>query len=87
MECGKSADLMKVAERVAAGKADKIEVSQLAPLAKRITQYGWRRMPEHKEFEPKFERLVASATCAEAEKAALEKALHYVKKQGEEPRK
>ncbi|MBO7521677.1 MAG: HEAT repeat domain-containing protein [Opitutales bacterium] len=87
MECGKSADLMKVAERVAAGKADKIEVSQIPQLAKRLSQNSWRRLPDHQKVEAEFEKILAGAKCPEAEKAALEKSLQYIKNRGEEPRK
>ena len=87
MECGSPQELMKLAAKVAEGKADKIEVSQIPQLAKRLSQNGWRRMPDHQKVEAEFEKILSGAKCSDAEKAALEKSLQYVKNRGEEPRK
>ncbi len=86
MECGEVSNLMMLIKKVADGKADKIEVSQLAPFAKRLTRDNWRRMPEHQKYEKEVVDILASAKCGDTEKAALEKSLHYIKNRGDEPR-
>lgn len=87
MECGSANDFTALAQKVAEGKADKIEVSQLAPFAKRLTRDYWRRMPDHQKYEKLTSEIIANAKCDEAAKAALEKSLQYIKNRGEEPRK
>lgn len=86
MECGDANAFMALAKKVADGKAGKIEISQLAPFAKRLTRDNWRRMPDHQKCEQLVSDMIAGAKCGEAEKSALEKSLGYIKNRGEEPR-
>ena len=87
MECGDADAFIALAKKVAEGKADKIEISQLAPFAKRLTKDYWRRMPDHKKYEQLVSEMIAGEKCGDAGKSALEKSLGYIKNRGEEPKR